>query len=117
MHTGHTAESAVSMPTNIVGTKKHILKLLQEQNVTTILDQLKFYKKAHKIQSEYQLWQEGYQPKLMQREQMMLDRIDYIHQNPVKRGYVSDPAHWVYSSAGDYEGMDGLVEIERLWFA
>ena len=82
-----------------------------------ILDQLKFYKKAHKTESQYQLWQEGYQPKLIQGEKMFIDRINYIHQNPVKRGYVDEPKHWRYSSARDYEGMDGLIEIERLWYA
>ena len=50
-----------------------------------ILDQLKFYKKAHKTESQYQLWQEGYQPKLIQGEKMFIDRINYIHQNPLKR--------------------------------
>jgi hypothetical protein len=39
--------------------------LLQKQKVETILKQLKVYKKAHKTQSTYQLWQEGFQPKLI----------------------------------------------------
>ena len=41
------------------------LKYLQIKNVKTILEQLAFYKKAHKTQTTYQLWQEGFQPKLM----------------------------------------------------
>ena len=47
----------------------------------------------------------------------MHERINYIHQNPVKRGYVDEAKHWRYSSARDYEGMAGLIEIEieRLW--
>jgi len=35
-------------------TAKEILKLLQEQNVKTILEQLAFYKKAHKTKTTYQ---------------------------------------------------------------
>lgn len=46
---------------------------------------------------------------------MMLQKIDYIHQNPVKRGYVDEAAHWRYSSARDYEDLAGLIEIERLF--
>ena len=46
-------------------TAKEILKYLQIKNVKTILEQLAFYKKAHKTQTTYQLWQEGFQPKLM----------------------------------------------------
>ena len=38
---------------------------------------------------------------------------DYIHYNPVKRGYVDLPEHWRYSSARDYLGDAGLIEIDR----
>ena len=43
-------------------TAKEILKLLQRENVTTILEQLAFYKKAHKGDRAYQFWQEGAHP-------------------------------------------------------
>jgi len=47
---------------------------------------------------------------------MFIDRVNYIHYNPVKRGYVDEAIHWRYSSARDYEGIKGLIEVERLWF-
>lgn len=75
-------------------TAKEILKLLQKYHAKTILEQLAFYKKSHKTQTSYQLWQEGTQPKLIQSKSMMRERINYIHQNPVKRGYVDDVKHW-----------------------
>ena len=96
-------------------TAKEILKLLQKQNVKMILDQLAFYKKAHKTETTYQLWQEGFQPKLIQGDKMMIDRINYIHHNPVKRGYVDKAKYWRYSSARDYEGIEGLIEVEKFW--
>ena len=96
-------------------TAKEILSLLQKQNIKTILDQLAFYKKAHKQETTYQVWQEGMQPKLIQTEQMLREKINYIHNNPIKRGYVDEAKHWRYSSARDYEGINGLVEIERMW--
>ena len=46
-----------------------------------------------------QLWQEGSQPKMIETEAMLRQKLEYIHDNPVKRGYVSDPTHWRYSSA------------------
>ena len=94
-------------------TAKALLKLLQRENAYTLLKQFKFYKKAHKADRTYQLWQEGYQPKLMQTDAMMIGKIEYIHNNPVKRGYVDEAAYWRYSSARDYEGVDGLIEVER----
>jgi REP element-mobilizing transposase RayT len=96
-------------------TAREIINLLKTKNVKTILEQLEFYKKAHKVDREFQLWQEGMQPKLIQSEQMMLEKINYIHNNPLKRGYVDEAKHWRYSSARDYEGVYGLLEIERVF--
>jgi REP element-mobilizing transposase RayT len=58
-------------------TARKLLELLQKNNVTTILDQLAFYKKAHKSDREYQVWQEGIQPKLIQSDAMMINKINY----------------------------------------
>lgn len=46
---------------------------------------------------------------------MMKNKIDYIHNNPVKRGYVDEGKHWRYSSARDYKGLEGLLDVERFW--
>ena len=96
-------------------TAKELLKLLQKENAQTLLKQFQFYKKAHKKDRTYQIWQEGYQPKLIQTNTMMISKIKYIHHNPVKRGYVDEAKHWRYSSARDYEGLNGLIDIERFW--
>ena len=96
-------------------TAREILKYLQKENVKTILEQLAFYKKAHKKNATYQLWQEGFQPKLIVNDKMMIDRINYIHNNPVKRGYIDEAKFWRYSSARDYEDIDGLLEVCRVF--
>ncbi len=96
-------------------TAREILKLLQANNVKIILEQLAFYKKAHKKETTYQLWQEGIQPKLIKDDNMMNEKINYIHQNPVKRGYIDEAKFWRYSSARDYEGFDGLIDVCRFW--
>ncbi len=74
-----------------------------------------FYKKAHKSDRAYQFWQEGVHPELIQDDSMMKQKIDYIHHNPVKRGYVEQAEHWRYSSARDYMGKVGLLEVCRQW--
>ena len=96
-------------------TAKQIIQYLSQKNIWPILEQLAFYKKAHKQDRAYQFWQEGVHPELIQTEQMMRQKVDYIHQNPVKRGYVNEAAHWRYSSARDYEGQRGLLEICTHW--
>jgi len=96
-------------------TAKELLKLLHRENAETLLKQFQFYKKAHKSDRTYQLWQEGYQPKLIQTDVMMIGKIKYIHENPVKRGYVDDATHWRYSSARNYEGIESLIGVEKFW--
>ncbi|WBA19462.1 MULTISPECIES: REP-associated tyrosine transposase [Salinivibrio] len=96
-------------------TAKNLIQYLAERNVKQILDQLAFYKKAHKGDRAYQFWQEGVHPELIQSDAMMWQKIDYIHQNPVKRGYVDEAAHWRYSSARDYMGTPGLLVVCRKW--
>ena len=96
-------------------TARQLIKWLTERNAKTVLDQLAFYKRAHKGDRTYQVWQEGVHPELIQGEEMMRQKVDYIHQNPVKRGYVDKAEHWRYSSARDYLGRDGLLKVIRLW--
>jgi hypothetical protein len=40
------------------------------------------------------------------------ERLNYIHDNPVRNGLVDEPWDYVYSSARDYQGRKGLVNIE-----
>ncbi|WFE69488.1 hypothetical protein P8S54_04095 [Thiomicrospira sp. R3] len=67
---------------------------------------------SHKVDREFQFWQEGYHPEWIQNDEMMRQKMGYIHLNPVKRGYVDLAEHWRYSSARDFVGLTGLLEIE-----
>ena len=96
-------------------TARQLIAYLADNNVTQILDQLAFYKKEHKTDRAYQFWQEGCHPEWIQNDDMMRQKIDYIHSNPVKRGYVDLPEHWRYSSARNYLGQIGLIEVCTDW--
>ena len=96
-------------------TSRQLLSCFSERNVRRILDQLAFYKKAHKADRIYQFWQEGCHPEWIQDDGMMRQKVEYIHQNPVERGYVDRAEHWRYSSARDYAGSAGLLEVEKVW--
>jgi hypothetical protein len=45
---------------------------------------------------------------------MLQQKIDYLHQNPGRIGVVAQPEDWVYSSARDYAGEKGLIELDTL---
>jgi hypothetical protein len=54
------------------------------------------------MQSKNQLWQEGFHPELIFNDRMLIQKIEYIHYNPVKRGVVDRPEYWKYSSARNF---------------
>ena len=97
-------------------TARQIIDHLEARRAHTLLEQLKHCKARHKIDRTYQLWQEGSHPQMVQNEEMMRQKLEYIHSNPVKRGYVDDPVHWRYSSARNYVGLPGLLDVTTEWW-
>jgi putative transposase len=47
--------------------------------------------------------------------EMLQQKMEYIHNNPIKRGYVDLAEHWRYSSARSYLGEAGLLEVYKDW--
>lgn len=64
--------------------------------------------------SNFQIWQEGFHPKEIISESEFKQKIEYIHNNPVKAGYVCNAEEWKYSSIGYYIGKNSLISIERI---
>ncbi|MBI5344468.1 MAG: transposase [Deltaproteobacteria bacterium] len=96
-------------------TARRILNHLEEDRAESLRARLRFSKRAHKSDREYQFWQEGSHAELVFSDEMMREKLEYIHANPVKRGYVDRAEHWRYSSARSYAGEAGLIEIDRWW--
>ena len=116
----HLIASATSLSKEIGNfksfTARCIIDLLQKNSSNYILNQFEFYKLKHKTKQEYQVWQEGFHPQVILNEEMFIQKLDYIHNNPVKRGYIDDPVHWRYSSYRNYMGQPGLLEVELIDF-
>ncbi|QVL48741.1 MAG: hypothetical protein KFB96_24850 [Thiocapsa sp.] len=51
----------------------------------------------------------------LERMEMLRQKLEYIHNNPVKRGFVDAPEHWRWSSARGYAGGRGVVEVYTGW--
>ena len=96
-------------------TAGRLIALLEANKAERLLARLRLAKRAHKRDREYQFWQEGSHTEMIFSEPVMREKLEYIHQNPVKREYVNLPEHWRYSSARDYLGQSGLIEIDS-WF-
>ncbi|RMF41954.1 MAG: transposase, partial [Planctomycetota bacterium] len=92
-----------------------IIKTMQRLGYETLLQELQFYKLRHKVDQTHQVWQEGSHPQLIEQEDVMWQKIEYIHNNPLRRGYVDAPEHWRYSSARNYAGQPGLLDVNTDW--
>ena len=96
-------------------TARRILDGMQERKFTTLLQELAFYNQRDRSDQQYQLWQQGSHPKQIQNDEMMLQKLEYAPMTPVRSGYVDEPIHWRYSSARNYAGMGGLLEVVTDW--
>jgi REP element-mobilizing transposase RayT len=96
-------------------TSSEISSLLKTNNQ---MNALKIFKEAtigSKNNQEYKIWQSGYHPIGIQSERFFKQKLNYIHQNPVRKGYVVKPEHWKFSSAKDYAGYkDVPLLIDKL---
>jgi len=115
----HCILSGSNLPTSIADLKRftarRVLDQLREDRKEWLLNQFAFFRKRYKNRSTYQVWQEGYHPQWITSEDILIEKIDYIHYNPVKRGLVSVPEHWLYSSARSFVlGEPAVIEVDRL---
>jgi hypothetical protein len=96
-------------------TARAILDALMCRGERDLLAEFHARKLAHRTDRRFQFWQEGSHPKEISTEVMLRQKLQYIHDNPVRRGYVDLPEHWRYSSARNYAGLDGLVPVVTDW--
>jgi len=59
-----------------------------------------------------QFWQHHNKPIEIYSQDVWAQKMNYIHFNPVIAGFVNKPEDWKYSSAGDYSGGKGLLEMD-----
>jgi len=61
-------------------------------------------------------WQPRYYDRYIRNSDEFLEKLRYIHRNPVKRGLCASPEQWPWSSFRHYwNGADLGVEIESEW--
>jgi putative transposase len=67
---------------------------------------------------EKPFWQAHYYDFNVSSHAKFVEKLRYIHRNPVFRGLVAKPEDWRWSSYRHYQtGMHGAVEIESEWTA
>ena len=96
-------------------TARRILDRLWELGDGTLVRQLRSAKDRWKADRPQQFWRDDNHPKLISGEAMLRQKLAYVHDNPVRRGYVADPTHRMYSSARNYAGLSAYAEVDRQW--
>ena len=95
-------------------TSKSIVAAIKEINESRkewLLDKFEFAGRTNLKNKEYKFWQDGFHPIELDTNAMMEQKLDYLHDNPVAAGIVYEPEHYVYSSAVNYAGQQGLIDV------
>ena len=95
-------------------TSKQIIKAIHEQPESRrdwLLLMMKTAALKNSKKQEYQLWRNDNHPIVLYRDKVIQQKIDYIHHNPVESGIVMHPEDYIYSSARNYAGLDGLLTL------
>jgi REP element-mobilizing transposase RayT len=66
------------------------------------------------MNKDFQFWRNGYHPIHCWKDELIQQKIRYIHENPVRAGHVEHAEDWKYSSAKHYATGQGMVKIEPL---
>jgi putative transposase len=84
-------------------TAKRIIKSIEEipgeSRKNWLLHMFRYHAEFQKQNQQYQFWQKTNHPLELNFPDIFLQKLNYIHQNPVKEGYVNQPEEWRYSSA------------------
>jgi REP element-mobilizing transposase RayT len=98
-------------------TSKKILKEIESATESRKEWILKVFKDAafkHKRNSDYQVWTHENHAEILYSNEFIEQKLDYIHQNPVRSGIVEKAEEYRYSSARTYAELESLLEIIKL---
>lgn len=95
-------------------TSKKIVRAIQsnpkESRKGFLLEQFsKAALKSSNVQN-YQFWRHDNKPIELWSTKVILEKLNYIHQNPVDAGIVFKPEDYRYSSSVDYAGEKGMID-------
>ena len=96
-------------------TSKQIIKTIKQEPESRREWMLKYFENAcdHlKRDQKYKVWQDGYHAEILTSRKFLLQKLNYIHHNPVRAGIVLNPEDYLFSSARNYAGMDEDGELE-----
>ncbi|AWW31239.1 transposase [Echinicola strongylocentroti] len=82
-----------------------------ESRRSWILSRMKFRGGQVKRVLNYKFWEDNNRAIWIESNSFLIQKLHYIHENPVKAMIVESPEDYLFSSARDYAGMKGLVKV------
>ena len=98
-------------------TSKKIIQAIQEVPESRrdwMLNRFEYAGRNDKKIKDYRFWQEGNEAKELVTTEFMLQKLEYIHENPVRAELVDEAVDYRYSSATDYAGGKGILSVDLL---
>jgi REP element-mobilizing transposase RayT len=74
-----------------------------------------YFAKKRRDQQDFQIWEPDNHPIELYSEHVVIQKLRYIHDNPVQAKWVNRPQDWVYSSASNYAEGRGIYDVHLLW--
>ena len=90
------------------------IKEMPESRRDWMLNRFEYAGKYLNRIKDYKFWQDGNHPIICSNHEMLDQKLDYIHNNPVKAMLVHEPHHYMLSSAIDYAGGKGMIDVVLL---
>lgn len=100
-------------------TSKKIIEAIENGNESRrewLLMVFRYAAHGHQRNNEYQVWTHENHAEEIYSNSFIEQKVEYIHNNPVRSGIVLKPEDYKYSSARNYAGLESVLDISKAVF-
>jgi REP element-mobilizing transposase RayT len=87
------------------------IRIGKDNRKNWMLNMFRFVGDCHSNDINYKFWKDDYDCFELNTPEVFDQKMNLIHNNPVKEEIVEEPHHYLYSSARNYAGLPGLLDV------
>ncbi len=88
---------------------------IPESRKDWLLYMFEFFGNKTNRNKTFKIWTSNNHPEEIESEDFFFQKLNYIHQNPVRAGIVLNQDEYIYSSASNYAKKDSVFQIDFLF--
>ncbi len=88
------------------------IETIEESRKDWMLKRFEFAARSNIRSGKHQFWTHENHAEEIYSNKFIIQKMNYIHFNPVRAGWVEKPEDWLYSSARNYSGLNSLMDID-----